>query len=70
MTKNTADQNILRMNKEGSGRLCVPLKLPIEAIAFSTLLTHPMHRHCMSTWRLNRLFSAPSCEDPKLSGQV
>jgi hypothetical protein len=40
--------------------VCVPLKLPIDAIAFSTFLTQPMQRHCMSAWSLNRLTT--SCE--------
>ena len=37
----------------------VPLRLPMDAMAFSTFLTQPMQRHCISTWSVNRL--APSC---------
>jgi len=27
----------------------------MDAMAFSTFLTHPMQRQCISTWNLNRL---------------
>ena len=37
----------------------VPLRLPMDAMAFSTFLTQPMQRHCISTWSVNRL--APPC---------
>jgi hypothetical protein len=32
----------------------------MDAMAFSTFLTQPMQRHCISTWSVNRL--ASSCE--------
>ena len=51
-------------------RLGVPLKLPMESIAFWKSRTHPLHRHRVSAWRLNRLYRAPTCKEPRLSSQV